>query len=1065
MLGGVATRVVTCPRCGAPGSQSARFCASCGISLDPSGSAADVRKTVTAVFCDVTGSTVLARQLDAEALRHVMERYFAAVSTVLARHGGTVEKFVGDAVMAVFGAPVAHEDDALRACRAALEMFGAVGEVAGSVATAHGVHFGVRIGVETGEAVVGDVSRGSTFASGVVVNAAARLEQAAQPGECLIGPECYRLVRAVAVVEGRPGLVVKGIDEPIDAYRLLGVGEPGNAQATPAALVGRARELALLRQAFDRAASDRTCQLATVLGPAGIGKSRLAAEFLTSLGTEATVLRGRCVSYGEGVTYRPLVEAVRQAAHLSGAESEQQARAALAALLGDGPDASEVVKRVAALAGLGGAPGSPEDSAWAVRRLLEALSAARPAVLVVDDLHWAEPGLVDLLQGICDWPMHAPILVAVFARPEFLDEHPEWVAARVNGVTALLQPLGDDEVEALTTGLLGGLLPKEAADQVTASAGGNPLFVEQLLAMLVEEGVLVREGTQWLLRGEVTALQIPPTIGALLTARLDRLSTGERAALGPAAVIGQVFYRAALVELSSSTADQVSTDLRSLARKGLIQQASSDLPGQDALRFGHVLIRDAAYGALPKASRADLHERFARWLDKHHEGQAVNDLVGSHQESAYHLRAQLGALDEATLRLGQEAADRLTAAGRLLLVVDNPAAVGLLTRALALRSADGPERWSIQSDLIDPLLSQLKLRQAAEIAEDIRATAIPAGALQWATRGRLEAARVRQMTAPEGATEILRREAEQAILVFDKLGDDVGLGFSHQALADVGMMSGDLAAFAKEAQLAADHLARAGREQQAQVARLGALSPMINGAHPASLALIEARRQVTAMDGRRMRMLGLGGVYILAELLGRREEAQRAREQAESLLTELRSPDATAALSWQMGSAALACGRAAEAAELLAHACAVHEAAGATGFLSTTAGYHAHALLLTGDHPEARRQVDRALETGSTDDVLTQGLARSALAWLAAADGEEPATVRRHMSAGLAALEPTEMILDLAVVHAACAEAARLLGDDTAARQHRQRAIDLYDTKENIVGAAVQRALLVGEAE
>jgi tetratricopeptide (TPR) repeat protein len=398
------------------------------------------------------------------------------------------------------------------------------------------------------------------------------------------------------------------------------------------------------------------------------------------------------------------------------------------------------------------------------------------------------------------------------------------------------------------------------------------------------------------------------------------------------------------------------------------------------------------------------------------------------------------------------------------LVVDDPAASALLTRALALHPAEGPGRWSIQADLIEPLMNQLKLSEAAQLAEGIRAAADAAGDLQWVTRGRLEAARVRQLTAPEGATEILRWEAERAILVFGRLGDEVGLGFAHEALADVAGMSGDLAGWTREYQLAADHLTRAGRTQHAQLASVGALSAMIAGTHPASVALIEARRQVSTVDGRLLRMLTAARTCLLAELLGRTGEAHQAREHVETLGLEM--PDATAGTAaWFLGRAALACGRAGEAAELLARACAVHESTGATGYLSTTAAYHAHALLLTGDQPAARRQVNRALETGSTDDVLTQGLAHSALAWAAAADGEDPTTVRQEMAAALAALEPTELILDRALVHAACAEAARLIGDRAAAAEHRRRAIDLYDAKENIVGAAVQRALLAAEVE
>jgi len=601
--------------------------------------------------------------------------------------------------MAVFGVPVAHEDDALRACRAGAEMLAAVEEVDHLVARAQGVRLEVRIGIETGEVVVGDPSRGSTFASGLAVNTAARLQQAAGSGQCLLGPGCYRLVRDAADVEARHGLALKGFAAPLTAYRLLAVHDDSHPvpDRPVAPLVGRSREMALLRQAFDRAATDGTCQLVTVLGPAGAGKTRLAAEFLAGLDAPATVLRGRRLSYGEGVTYWPLVEVVRQAAGLTGVESEQEARDRLTALLP--AELKHVVELVAPVAGLGGAPGTVEDTAWAVQRLLEALAVERPVVLVLDDLHWAEPGLLTIIDGISDWSRDAPILVLALARPELLDDVPDWGAGKRNAVAALLEPLRDQDVDELTRTLLAGhALPAAVADQIRLAAGGNPLFVEQLLAMLIEDQQLGED--QQLSRNNTThladlaELAVPPTIAALLTARLDRLPPTERVVMGVASVIGQTFYRAAVTELSELLSEGVTGALRALLRKGLVRPYRTDLPGQDALRFDHVLVRDAAYHGLTKDARAQLHERFARWLDKHTDGQAYDDFAGSHREAAYRNRAELGPPDEATRRLGEEASARLASAGQLLLGADDQAGVALLTRALALHPDEGPGRSS-----------------------------------------------------------------------------------------------------------------------------------------------------------------------------------------------------------------------------------------------------------------------------------------------------------------------------------------------------------------------------------
>jgi class 3 adenylate cyclase len=1054
----MATGLVTCASCGAAAAQAARFCASCGAALGAPAPVGEERKTVTAVFADVTGSTALVRRLDPEAMRALMEQYFAAVSTVLVRHGGTVEKFVGDAVMAAFGVPVAHEDDALRACRAAVEILAAVDEVGQRAEAAHGVRFGVRVGVETGEVVVGNVSRGSTFASGAPVNTAARLEQAAEPGECLIGPGCLRLVRDVVVVEERAGLTLQGIDGMVVAHRLLAIreGDAGQSPATP--MVGRSRELALLRRSFDRAVSDRTCQLTTILGPAGIGKSRLAHEFLSAVEQEATVLRGRCVSYGEGVTYWPLVQAVRQMAGLTGAEPEQVARSALAGLLVGVPDAAEVVDRVAPVAGLGGAPGSPEDTAWAVQRLLEALAAHRPVVLVVDDLHWAEPGMVAVLERLCDWSRAAPILVAVIARPELLDDHPGWGAGRSNAVTALLEPLRDDEVDVLTSGVVGGELPAEAANRIREAAGGNPLFVEQLLAMLLEDGTLAREGSGWVLRGDVSSVRIPPTITALLEARLDRLSAPERALLASAAVIGQVFYRAAVTELSTLPADQVAVQLRALVRKGLVGPATADLPGQESFRFGHVLIRDAAYATMPKAVRADLHERFARWLEKHFEGQSYNDFIGGHLESAYQFRAELGTLDEAARGIGREAAERLEAAGRLLLFADDGAAIALLERADALRSDDGPDRWALQIELASAWSRNAsRLEDAVRTADAVRLGAEAAGDLQWAGRASIWASLLRLVAEPGSAMGVLRRDSLAAVEVFTAAEDHYGLSVAHQALFVVANISADTVGQLRHVVLAAEHADLAGRHREAQLYRQATLLPLILGDCPAERGLEESRRQFEQAEHRTGRALTAACISFFATLLGEQEEAAQAWELAEAVASEL-GRWVMEWITWVASLATIHVGDWPAAARLCAEVCRNSEATGDRGALATDAAMHAHALLHIGAPELARQQVESSEQIGADNDVLTQGFLHGARAWLAALDGDQ-ATSRRHITVASGAL-PADQLPARALIQETCAEAAALFSDDIAARAHRQRAIDLYGAKGNVVSVARLAELL-----
>ncbi len=369
----------------------------------------------------------------------------------------------------------------------------------------------------------------------------------------------------------------------------------------------------------------------------------------------------------------------------------------------------------------------------------------------------------------------------------------------------------------------------------------------------------------------------------MLTARLDRLPPTERVVMGVASVIGQTFYRAAVTELSELLSEDVTGALRALLRKGLVRPYRTDLPGQDALRFDHILVRDAAYHGLTKDARAQLHERFARWLDKHTDGQAYDDFAGSNLEAAYRNRAELGPPDEATRRLGEEASARLASAGQLLLGADDQAGVALLTRALALHPDEGPGRWSIQFDLVDGLDRTGDLHDATELAESIRATAEAAGDVQWTTRGRLALASFRQQTAPDGATELLRQEAEEALVVFDRLGDELGLGLAHICLKEVASMSGRLAMMATESQLAADHLIRAGRNRLAQMYTSGTLLVMMVGEHPASQGLVQGQRVAATADGRVPRLNAWIAVAFCAALLGNIEEERRAREHAEQL--------------------------------------------------------------------------------------------------------------------------------------------------------------------------------------
>ncbi len=656
----------TCQACGRESPDGFRFCGACGAELAPAATPREVRKTVTVVFCDVTGSTALGERLDPEAMRRTMGRYFEEIRLIVERHGGTVEKFIGDAVMAVFGIPLAHEDDALRAVRAVAE----IRERLAALGEELSVALSFRTGVNTGEVVAGE---GETLVTGDAVNVAARLEQAAPTGEILIGSETLALVRDAVTVEPVEPLELKGKRDPVPAFRLVTVDAAAEAFARhlDAPLVGRVREHQRLRAAFEDVVTDRVCHLFTLLGPAGVGKSRLAEALLAVAGESADVLRSRCLHYGEDITYWPLVEI----------------------LLAMGAEPGEVIGS------------SPADTQLAFRRLLERRAADRPQVVVLDDIQWAEPVFLDLIEHVADWSRDAPILLLCVARPELLEERPSWGGGKLNATTVLLEPLPPEDCEELLDELAADLdLPAEARGRILAAADGNPLFLEEMVSMIVESGALEE-------------IVVPATIHALLQARLDGLGSEERDVIGRGAVEGQVFHRAVVEELADTGRDDVPAHLLSLVRKDVIRPERPTFADDDAFRFRHLLIRDAAYDALPKETRAQLHERFATWLDQHASLVEQDEIVGYHLEQAHRNRAELDSGDPRLDGLARRAAARLaTAAEGAKARGDFAAVAGLLERATALLPVGDERRLELLIELADPWKTGVRTDRAGAIA-------------------------------------------------------------------------------------------------------------------------------------------------------------------------------------------------------------------------------------------------------------------------------------------------------------------------------------------------------------
>jgi class 3 adenylate cyclase/tetratricopeptide (TPR) repeat protein len=775
----------------------------------------EVRKVVTVLFSDVTDSTRLGHELDPEAVRRLVSRYFDEMKVVLERHGGVVEKFIGDAVMAVFGVPQAHEDDALRAVRAAQEMREELGRLNEEFRESWGVTLVARTGLNTGEVIAGDAGRGQSFVSGDTVNTASRLESAAQPGDILIGEATYRLVADAVVGEDVGPLVLKGKPDAVRAFRVVEIdpSSPGWTRRLDSPLVGRERQLALLEEALEQSADGTQAALVTLLGAAGVGKSRLSREFLARIGARANVLNGRCLPYGDGITFWPIAAAVREATGTDDRDPPEQARRKIAELLGDDDDAARVAERLAALLGGGAANPGIQETFWAVRKLFEQLGRERPLVVVFDDIHWGEPTFLDLLEYLADRVRTGSVVFLCLARPELLEVRPGWMGTQPNAAVIPLDPLSEDEIGGLIRNLTGGAeLEDEARARIVELAEGNPLFVEETVRMLVDDGVLRRRNGTWDVVGDLSGLAIPPTIQALLAARLDRLDSAERAVIERAAIVGRVFSWEAVAWLSPAEARPgVILQLQALARKELVAPDYSEIG--ESFRFAHILIRDAAYGAIPKADRAELHERFADFVEA--EARELSgeyqEIVGYHLEQARRLLLELGPASERTARLGGRAAAVLASAGgRAFGRGDMSAAVKLLAKAVDLLPEHGPERAELLPQLAFALFETGDFARLHEVVAETRETAAASGDASLEAYAVILGLWIEISWAPEGWADTAQREAATAIFAFEGARDDRGLAKAWALLGLVYLVRAQFAAAEQAWEKAAEHAERAG---------------------------------------------------------------------------------------------------------------------------------------------------------------------------------------------------------------------------------------------------------------
>jgi class 3 adenylate cyclase/tetratricopeptide (TPR) repeat protein len=1010
--------VVTCPNCGQENPAGSRFCNSCAAPLaaGPETPGREYRKVVTVLFCDLAGSTALGESVDPEALRTILGRYFDEMKAIVERHGGTVEKFIGDAVMAVFGVPQLHEDDALRAVRAAVEMRDALPEL--------GVE--ARIGLNTGEVVVGT---GDRLATGDAVNVAARLEQAAASGEILLGAETAQLVRDAVQTEPTEPLELKGKSEPLVAHRLLALHEeaPAFARHLDAPLVGRDRELRRLQEAFAQAVDDRSCQLFTILGVAGIGKSRLTGEFLGSV-ENATVVRGRCLPYGEGITYWPVVEVLKQLPSPAELGLEPSAVGAIERLLGGEPAVSR-----------------SEEIPWAFRKLLERVAESAPVVAVFDDIHWAEPTFLELLEHVADLSRDVPLLLLCLARPELLDRRPGWGGGKLNATTLLLEPLSSTETDELLERLLRDTaLDRDLQARIREAAEGNPLFVEEMVALVEESG-----------DGEVA---VPATIQALLAARLDQLEPAERGVLERGSVEGRVFHRGAVQALAPDET-QVERRLTDLVRKELVRPDKPQLAGEDAYRFRHLLIRDAAYDALPKATRAELHERFAVWLEEHGAGLVeLDEIVGYHLEQAYRYRKELGPADH---ELGARAARRLTAAGRRSIAVgDAGGGVGLLRRAISLAEPKDREGVELLLELARGLVAHGELREGDARREEAVALAEALGDRALELRAQCELAELRATMIPSFTAEQAIELGHEAVRELEALGDEQGLTEAWFLVAAGENVRASWLKAAAALEHGLEHARRAG-DRRRQTEALVFLGPSLFwGPTPLSEALPRAEAIVaSAADDKWLEAWSIRSVSGFYSMQGRFDEARELLARARSNLEELGRPLDVATLAFWSAPLEQLAGNLPGAERDLTRACDTLEARGEAGWLSTMAGLLGDVLYDQGRIDEAAAATERSRNAATEDDRNAQAIWRFVEAKVLARRGrfDEAEVVARE---AIAIIDRSDELNNQAVFREGLVEVLRLSGRTDEAIQVLEEALARYEQKGNVVMTDATRSLL-----
>lgn len=1000
------------------------------------------RRVVTVVFSDLVGSTALGERLDPEAYRNVLTGYFKVVSSALERHGGVIEKYIGDAVMAVFGLDRTHEDDALRACRAAVDLQAALAALNVSFAATYGVRLTNRTGIHTGEVVAGDAASGQRLVTGDVVNTAARLEQACPELAVLLGQATFDLVRSEVEVEHVEPIAAKGKASLVQAYRLVAVSAVADrtAYSGGALLVGRRKESDLLASAWGAVRSGLGSRVVTLTGDPGMGKTRLIDEVLPAIQEEGWALRGRCLPYGEGITYWPLHSALRALVGAVGTDDGELVSDRLADLVE--PSDRAAVGRLARGIGLTAGEGSNAETHAAAAQVLAALARRRPLAVVFDDLHWAEPTFLELLRSLAEELSAAPVLMIFGGRPEFV-ERPGWEAGpRAQSVS--LDQLTPQSVSELVRQVLDGTVDAEVVDAVQQAAGGNPMFIGQMLALWVEQGLVQNGPAGWGLGGMSSPL-VPPTIAAIVSARLDNLLIEDLNVARRAAVIGIEFSQAA-VETLTPPAERggVADSLNRLERARLVvAEPASDLVQQWS--FSHVLIKDAAYARLTKHDRSLLHEQFAESLRNAGAGSGHEEVLAFHAEQAFLFARDLAVLDERLEFLRVRAVDALAASGRSAVRRgDLRAAPRWFERAITVTTGSDPVRASLLADLGSVLAENGERKRARGVLEEAVSLAEAAGDLSTRWRAR------RPLLELVATPSEMEAEARAQITVLEELADVAGLARAWRSICLAEWRRGHIELARDACTKGLAYAVAAGDVPEARDIRAALPSMTEDGATTVTEGLAIARHTLQAVgDNLRARgfvLLSLAGWSTMA---GGVVAARRALQEADETLRDGGIKRWASQLAHAGARLEAAEGRFDRAATLLTSAIS-------EGDLSTTsrrwlAAEAMHVLLDLGRLAEATGYEDLAGQTDQ-DQPYLWAPAALALARLSAARGDRRQWAS-HVRSVEDALEGTDLLTSRALLYERRAEGLRAFGDPSGARSDLLQALSLHRRKGDRVSA------------